>query len=53
MTYCEALDVMAYAAYSHANLSETKRFPTKLSEALNVLRSHAPQDCDAVVVTPV
>ena len=52
MSYAEALDVMAYAAYSHANLSETKRFPTKLSEALNVLRSHAPKDCE-LAVSPV
>jgi hypothetical protein len=52
VSYCEALDVLAYAAYSHANLSETKRFPTKLSEALNVLRTFAPKDCD-LAVSPV
>jgi hypothetical protein len=49
VNFSEALDVLAYAAYSHANLSETKRFPTKLREAYDVLRSHAPKDCDPAV----
>jgi hypothetical protein len=52
VSFDEAVDVMAYAAYSKANLSETLRFPAKLHEALNVLRSHrshAPQDCDPAV----
>jgi hypothetical protein len=54
VSYSEAVDVLAYAAYSKANLSETKRFPSVLHEALNVLRAHAPKSChDAVVVAGI